>query len=247
MRGALLGPSFGHDEVHTWMDEASIGHEVFDTNEELCAQVAEALDGGAVVGWFQGAMEFGPRALGNRSILADPRDPTMVARINGAVKRREGFRPFAPAVLADHAAAWFDIAGDRAFMTFTAPVTAARRVEPSPVGAGSTADGRRVASSPDGDFSSRLGEVRSLVPAVTHVDGTARLQPVDRLRNPLFHELLTAFHARTGCPMLVNTSFNRADEPIVRSPAEAWRCFEQTDIDILVIERCLIRRTPLEP
>lgn len=177
---------------------------------------------GKVVGWFQGRMEFGPRALGNRSILADPRDPAMQSTLNLKTKFRESFRPFAPAVLAEDAKDWFDLPQESPYMLLTAQVAAAQRRE-----CGAAADG---ATGLD-----LLRVPRSTIPAVTHVDGSARVQTVSAERHPRFHALLTAFRDRTGCPVLVNTSFNVRGEPIVRDVEEAYACFMRTRIDLLVL------------
>ncbi|MEZ4308288.1 MAG: carbamoyltransferase C-terminal domain-containing protein [Polyangiaceae bacterium] len=178
---------------------------------DLLAGVARALAAGRIVGWFQGRAEWGPRALGHRSILADPRRPEMKDRVNSAVKMRESFRPFAPACLREHAADWFDLTGigESPFMLFSVPVHEARRPQ---------------------------------IPAVTHVDGSARLQTVDRDSSPRFHALLRAFHELTGVPVLLNTSFNVNGEPIVHSPADAIRCFLATRIDLLVIGDTVIEK-----
>ena len=190
---------------------------------------------GNVVGMFQGRMEFGPRALGHRSILADPRDPEMVARINRLVKLREGFRPFAPAVMAEHADAWFDVDRELPYMLFTAPVHEQRRL-PAP-------DDPEPATG--ADLAERLAAARSTIPACTHLDHSARVQTVDADRNPELHRLLGAFHVRTGVPVLLNTSFNRRGEPIVNSPADALRCFAAVALDLLVLEGCVVRRADL--
>ena len=228
MSGAALGPEFTHDEVAAWLAAAGVEFEVAADSAARAGRVAEALDGRAVVGWFEGPMEFGPRALGHRSILADPRDASMVQRINGLVKGREGFRPFAPSVLADQAPEWFDLSGQSPYMLVTVPV---RSAVPGPHG---------------GTFAERLGAVRSDLPACTHVDGSARVQTVDRDRSPAFYELIEAFGRRTGCPVVLNTSFNRADEPVVRTPADALRCAAVAGLDLLVLERCVVGRPALE-
>ncbi len=224
MGAAALGPSYSDEEIERWLADAGIDHEVLGSDDRVDELVADVIAGGGVVGWFQGPMEFGPRALGHRSILADPRDVTMISRINRAVKGREGFRPFAPAVLAERAGEWFDLDVPAPYMLLTAPVRSARPV-PS---AGRT-------------FTERLESVNSDIPACTHVDGSARVQTVHRERSPRFHSLLRAFERRTGCPVLLNTSFNRADEPIVRTPAEAYRCFRAAGLDLLVLGRCVVR------
>jgi carbamoyltransferase len=230
MSGAFLGPAFGHDEIAAWLSDEGVSFEALADLGAVADHVADLIDGGATVGWFQGQMEFGPRALGHRSILADPRDPTMASKLNLAVKGREGFRPFAPAVLAEEADGWFDLPGPSPYMVFTAPVTASRRVE-GPLAPGPAATG----------LAERLATVRSVIPACTHVDLSARVQTVDDT-NPELQLLLRAFHRRTGCPVLLNTSFNRDGEPIVRTPADALRCFIATNLDVLVLERCVVRR-----
>jgi carbamoyltransferase len=219
MRGALLGPAFGDDEVEAVLREAGAAYERVDA-WALPARVAELLAAGRVVGWFQGRMEFGPRALGARSILGDPRDPTMQRRMNVAIKFREGFRPFAPSVLAERAADWFELDAESPYMLLTAPVRAARRLPDDGVE-------RRGLD--------RLGAPRSEIPAVTHVDHSARVQTVGDEAEPLFRALLEAFAARTGCPVLVNTSFNVRGEPVVCTPADAYRCFMRTGLDHLVL------------
>jgi carbamoyltransferase len=176
-------------------------------------------------------MEFGPRALGHRSILADPRDPAMVQRINSLVKGREGFRPFAPAVLAGDAHDWFELDRPSPYMLFTVPVRSAGPVVDQDPAAGT--------------FAERLGSVRSDLPACTHVDGSARVQTVDPVQSPVLAGLLAEFGRRTGCPVLLNTSFNRADEPVVRTPADALRCAAAAGLDLLVLERCLVDRDAL--
>ena len=167
-------------------------------------------------------MEFGPRALGNRSILADPRDPAMQKTLNLRVKLRESFRPFAPMCLEEHAAAYFDLDRPSPYMLLVAPVSAAHQRPLSP-----EAEGLRGLA--------RLDVARSDVPAVTHVDGTARIQTVGPQPNPRLHALLRAWYERTGCPVLINTSFNVRGEPVVCTPEDAWRCFAATDIDALVL------------
>jgi carbamoyltransferase len=231
MSGAFLGPSFSTDEVHSWLDECGLDHEVLD-DDELFRLVAAELDDGHTVGWFRGRAEFGPRALGHRSILADPRDSTMAQRLNIAVKGREGFRPFAPAVLEEHASDWFELDRESPYMLFTAKVHE-KRLLPDRNGE-------------DRSFAERLSGVRSEIPACTHVDNSARVQTVSRATNADFHRLLEEFHALTDCPVLINTSFNRAGEPVVLTPADALRCFAGTALDVLVLENCVVRRDAIE-
>ena len=233
MRGALLGPRW--NDTQTARELAALGAVSTELEESaLLDRVAALLAEGAVVGWFQGRMEFGPRALGARSILGDPRNPEMQRRMNLKIKMRESFRPFAPAVLAEEAAGWFDLDGDSPYMLVTAPVRAERRLA--------------VASGDDTQEGlARLAVPRSMIPAVTHVDYSARVQTVDRETHPRFHALLARFHALTGCPMLVNTSFNQRGEPIVCTPRDAYRCFLRTGIDWLVVERHLLDRAAQPP
>lgn len=233
MQGMALGPSFGHGSIRRWLEHLGVDHVVVD-EDALHRTVAESLADGAIVGWFRGRMEFGPRALGHRSILADPRSTSVASDINQKVKGREGFRPFAPAVLAEEAHAWFDIDGPSPYMTFTARVAQERWLEP-------------VGPSGRAAFPARLAQVRSTVPAVTHVDRSARVQVVDREVSPDFHRLLRSFFDRTGCPVLLNTSFNRAGEPIVRSPADALRTARAARLDLLVLEGCVIDPSRLPP
>jgi carbamoyltransferase len=223
MRGALLGPSFSDDDVASALQKEGV---VFARTSEATRRAAELLASGKVIGWFQGAMEFGPRALGSRSILGDPRQPKMQSVLNQKVKFRETFRPFAPAVLAEEAANCFDTRGaESPYMLFTAPVLASRRTPHTP--------------SKSEDLTERAAVIRSEWPAITHVDFSARLQTVDRERFPRFHELISAFHAVSGCPMVINTSFNVRGEPIVCTPADAVACFLATDLDALVIGDCV--------
>ncbi len=235
-QGSLLGPRFSTAEIERTLAEHGETGQRFDDEAELLEHVADLLEAGQVVGWFQGRMEFGPRALGARSILGDPRDPTMQARMNLKIKFRESFRPFAPAVLREHAADWFDLdpRQESPYMLLVAPVREERRVPLD-------AETRRVLNG-DPDLRRRVNVVRSQVPAVTHVDWSARVQTVDAERNPRFHRLLEAFHARTGCPLLVNTSFNVRGEPIVCTPEDAYRCFRATEMDALVLENVVVSR-----
>ncbi|ODT00943.1 MAG: hypothetical protein ABS52_17640 [Gemmatimonadetes bacterium SCN 70-22] len=224
MRGALLGPGYDAAAVRSALEgEGAVMHEL--SREGVVARTAEALAAGQVVGWFDGRMEFGPRALGARSILADPRAPHMQATINLKVKFREGFRPFAPAVLAERAREYFALDAPSPYMLLVAPIVPARRTPPRDSGAWGI---------------DRLNEPRSDIPAVTHLDYSARLQTVTREASPGLHALLVAFEARTGCPVLVNTSFNVRGEPIVCSPRDAYACFMRTDLDVLAIPPFLL-------
>ena len=233
MRGALLGPAFSLDEIRAALDAAGARYETLADNVLIDA-AAEALAAGQAVGWFQGRMEFGPRALGNRSILGDARSPTMQKTLNLKVKHRESFRPFAPSVLREDVADWFALDRDSPYMLLTADVSAERRKPP--------AQAQEALFGID-----RLNVPRSDIPAVTHVDYSARVQTVHRETNPRYHALLEAFKARTGCPVIVNTSFNVRGEPIVCTPADAFRCFMGTDLDCLAIGHCFLRKTEQDP
>ena len=213
-KGSFLGPAFSAPQIEQWLRERSVPFTTFDNTAELDRYVARELAAQKVVGWFQGRMEFGPRALGGRSILADPRSPRMQATVNLKVKFRESFRPFAPAVLLDQASDWFEMkAGQESpYMLLVAAVKEHRRI----------------------------------VPAVTHVDYSARLQTVDSARNSRFHRLLSAFHDLTGCPMLVNTSFNVRGEPMVCTPEEAYSAFLSTDLDLLVLENFVLDKVDFD-
>jgi len=232
LSGSYLGTGYSDDALAAFLRERSLPHQALPA-EELLDTVAGLLAEGKVVGWFQGRMEFGPRALGNRSILGDPRPADMQRRMNRQIKFRESFRPFAPAVLAEKAAEWFDLDVESPYMLIVADVRP---------------EHRRGSSGEEGLRGlDRLGAVRSDVPAVTHVDHSARVQTVRRDANPLFHGLLTRFLARTGCPILVNTSFNVRGEPIVESPADAYACFMRTDMDVLVLGSFLLRKEGQPP
>ncbi|MFC1406075.1 MULTISPECIES: carbamoyltransferase [Streptacidiphilus] len=227
MSGSLLGPSYGDDEIRGFLDSRGAAYRKA-ASEEMPGAVADRLAQGAIVGWFQGRMEFGPRALGARSILGDPRDTEMQSAMNLKIKFRESFRPFAPSVLREDAKDYFDLDQESPYMLVVAGVAAAQRVE-----------------SDDNDGVSGLDLLRvrrSTIPAVTHVDHSARVQTVTDESNPAYFRLLSAFKERTGCPVLVNTSFNVRGEPIVNSPEEAYTCFMRTDIDVLVLGDFLLEK-----
>ena len=226
MRGSFLGPSFSQQEIQNRLIAAGARFVVCDEETLLKASV-DALVAGKALGWFQGQMEFGQRALGARSILADPRSPTAQRTLNLKVKFRESFRPFAPSVLREEVQNWFDFDHDSPYMLLVADVRKDRR--------------RALTSEELSLFGlDRLNTVRSEIPAVTHVDYSARIQTVHRETNPRYHALLGAFSRRTGCPVLVNTSFNVRGEPIVCTPEDAWRCFMGTAIDSLAIGNCFL-------
>jgi carbamoyltransferase len=233
----LLGPAFSSDEIGRFLEEQGVSAEHIADRRELYERVAELLAEEKVVGWFQGRMEFGPRALGARSILGDPRSERMQAVMNLKIKFRESFRPFAPIVLAERAADWFEIEPDQEspYMLLVAPVRESHRL---PLDAQ-----QQRTMTDDPDLCRRVNVPRSTIPACTHVDYSARLQTVDDRRNPALHALLEAFEARTGCPVLVNTSFNVRGEPIVCTPQDAYRCFLGTDMDVLVLEDYVLHKT----
>ena len=227
LKGSHLGPGFSTHEVEDFVERTDAPSKQIPDPDERARLIASALSDGQVVGFFSGRMEFGPRALGARSILGDPRRDDMQSRLNLKIKFRESFRPFAPSVLAEHASDYFEIEHTSPYMLFTAPVRPDRRLAMGPV---SAVD----------DMLEIINLPRSDVPAVTHVDYSARVQTVGAAANPEFRRLLEAFHALTGCPMLVNTSFNVRGEPIVCTPEDAYRCFMLTGIDLLVLEDRLL-------
>ena len=229
MSGAYLGPRFVAHDIRRRLDRTgAVYTELVDT--ELFAQLAAVLEREAVVGWFQGRMEFGPRALGGRSIIGDPRSEKMQSVMNLKIKYRESFRPFAPAVLAEDVGRYFELDRPSPYMLLVAPVREALRVP-------MTAEQQRLFGI------ERLHLKRSSLPAVTHVDYSARIQTVHRETNPRFHALLSSFRDRTGCSVLVNTSFNVRGEPIVCTPEDAYRCFMRTEMDYLVVENFLMAKS----
>lgn len=231
MSGALLGPAFDDELVERFLRAGDIANRRLD-RPALLDEVAGALAEGKVVGWFQDRMEFGPRALGARSILGDPRNAEMQSTMNLKIKFRESFRPFAPAVLADDAKEWFELRQDSPYMLVVSRIAAARRLSVEP----GDATGIEL-----------LKLQRSIIPAVTHVDCSARVQTVSAADNPGFHDLLTAFKKRTGCPVLVNTSFNVRGEPIVYTPQDAYTCFMRTNIDVLALGNFLLLKEEQSP
>lgn len=212
MEDAYYGPEYGREEIKRFLNERGIPYTEL-APEALVKRVAELIDQQHVVGWFQGRMEFGPRALGSRSILADPRDPKMKDILNLKIKFREAFRPFAPTVLEERVADYFEFDGTSPFMLLVAQVREDKRV----------------------------------IPSVTHVDGSARLQTISRNSNPLYHDLISEFEKRTGLPVIINTSFNVRGEPIVCSPLDAYRCFMRTKMDYLVMGSFLLSKTDTHP
>lgn len=210
MRHAYLGPEYSQEDCQRCLDELAVPYQRFDTRAELVSEVVARLADQKVVGWYQGRMEFGPRALGHRSILADPRQASMREVVNEKIKKREGFRPFAPSVAVESAQEWFDLRGnDSPYMLVTCDVK------------------------------------RNEIPAVTHVDGSARVQTVSAEQSPRYHELLTAWGEATGCPVLINTSFNVRGEPIVCTPHDAYRCFRGSGLDVLVLGDYLLDKSAM--
>jgi len=233
MRGSYLGPSYSDEDIAARLKNIGARFALL-SEESLVSEVAKALASEQAVGWFQGRMEFGPRALGARSILGDARSPTMQKMLNLKVKYRESFRPFAPAVLREHVADWFELDRDSPYMLLVANVTPERRR--------TMTEEEKTLWGID-----QLNVVRSDIPAVTHVDYSARVQTVHAETNPKFHQLLKSFSGLTGCPVLVNTSFNVRGEPIVCTPEDAFRCFMGTDIDVLAIGNCFLRKQDQDP
>ena len=233
MNGSFLGPDFSQPEIARRLTAAGARFEVLD-DDALLDACAEALVDEKAVGWFQGRMEFGPRALGARSILADARSPRMQSVLNLKVKYRESFRPFAPSVLREFAGEWFELDGDSPYMLLVADVSEQRRKS-------------MTAAEQDLFGIAKLNVPRSDIPAVTHVDYSARIQTVHEQTNPRYHALLRRFNELTGCPVLVNTSFNVRGEPIVCSPEDAFRCFMGTEIDVLAVGNCFLRKEDQSP
>ncbi len=231
-RGSYLGPEFSDDEIAQVLEQQSARFTTCETDDALCEQVADLIADEKVVGWFQGRMEFGPRALGARSILGDARSREMQSVMNKKIKFRESFRPFAPIVLKQHVDSFFEMKAeqDSPYMLLVAPVSEAIRTEQD--------------EPPDDAFGiDKLRHQRSTIPAVTHVDYSARVQTIDETRNPLLHQLLGRFHEKTSCPVMINTSFNVRSEPIVCTPEDALRCFMMTDMDVLVLGRHILLKT----
>jgi carbamoyltransferase len=229
MSGAYLGPAFGSREIRAQLDRHGAIYERLDS-VQLYSRAAEILAQENVVGWFQGRMEFGPRALGGRSIVGDPRSSKMQSVMNLKIKYRESFRPFAPSVLASRAADYFELDSDSPYMLIVAPVREELRIP--------------MTDEQSGLFGiEKLNVPRSELPAITHVDYSARVQTVHEQTNPRYHALLKAFEDRTGCGVLVNTSFNVRGEPIVATPEDAYRCFMRTEMDYLIIEDFILAKT----
>jgi carbamoyltransferase len=233
MHGSYLGNHFEQDDIEARLLAAGAIFEVMD-EDALISLCAADLAEGKAVGWFQGRMEFGPRALGARSILGDPRSASMQSDLNLKVKYRESFRPFAPSILREDVAHWFDFDGDSPYMLMVAEVRHSRRID--------LPDYEKTLFGID-----KLNVPRSQIPAVTHVDFSARLQTVHADTNPRYHALLSHFKQLTGCPVLVNTSFNVRGEPIVNLPEQAFQCFMGTGIEVLLIGDCYLKKERQNP
>jgi carbamoyltransferase len=232
MKGSLLGPSYTNEEVRTFLDSVGAVYEYIPNNLDYCKRIATLISQGSVIGWHQGRMEFGPRALGARSILGDPQNSTMQSVMNLKIKFRESFRPFAPSVLLEYSQEYFDHAGVSPYMLIVAPVREEIRLNQ---------DINITTSGID-----RLGIIRSSIPAVTHLDYSARIQTVDKSVNEKYWTLISEFNKITGCPVLINSSFNVRGEPIVCSPGESYRCFMRTGMDVLAIEGFVLLK-PQQP
>jgi len=239
-KGSFLGPSFANDDIQLFLDSMGAAYDFIEDESELLDRVADALDEGKVIGWFHGKMEFGPRALGGRSIIGDARSPEMQQKMNLKIKYRESFRPFAPCVLHDRAHEVFEMkeGEESPYMLQVAPVRENWRVTLS------QEDMKRME---DSDLRVRVSVPRSRLPAITHVDYSARIQTVDPIRHGRYYRLMRRFYEKTDCPVIVNTSFNIRGEPIVGSPEEAFHCFLATEMDMLVLENCVLSKADQDP
>jgi len=233
MRGAFLGPSFSNEEIEQFLNDIDAVYKSL-SDEALFAEVGSELAAGKVIGWFQGRMEFGPRALGGRSILGDARSPKMQSVMNLKIKYRESFRPFAPSVLRERLSDYFALDTDSPYMLLVAPVVEKRRVAKT--------EEQKTLWGID-----LLNVPRSNIPAVTHIDYSARIQTVHAETNPRYYKLIKAFENQTGCGVIVNTSFNVRGEPIVCRPEDAYRCFMRTEMDVLVLENCVLYKADQQP
>jgi carbamoyltransferase len=226
MKGSYLGPRHNEDEIEQFLKSKELPYKKY-SRAELPDLIAGLLASGNIIGVHQGRMEFGPRALGGRSIIGDPRSPQMQAAMNLKIKYRESFRPFAPSVLREQVGDWFELDADSPYMLLVADVVGSRR--------------RKMTAAEEALWGiEKLNVQRSEIPAVTHVDYSARIQTVRREENPLYWEIIEAFGKKTGCPVVVNTSFNVRGEPIVCSPEDSYRCFMRTEMDFLMLETCVL-------
>jgi carbamoyltransferase len=233
MKGGYLGPRFSNEEIERFLKAQDAPYERL-SDADMLNRVAEEMAAGKVIGWFQGRMEFGPRALGGRSIIGDARSTKMQSVMNLKIKYRESFRPFAPSVLRERVADYFEMDCDSPYMLLVAPVREERRTPVPPEA--QNLWGIELLNVPKSD-----------IPAVTHIDYSARIQTVHESTNPRYYRLIKAFEAKTGCGVIVNTSFNVRGEPIVGSPADAYRCFMRTEMDLLVLENCVLEKSRQKP
>jgi carbamoyltransferase len=234
LKGSLLGPKFSNEEIRAFLDEQKVRYTFHDSEPALLEAVAKEMASEKVVGWFHGRMEFGPRALGARSIIGDPRSPVMQSQMNLRIKFRESFRPFAPCVLLEDVDKYFDHDRESPYMLMVADV---KKEHWLPL----TDEQRQLMKDPD--LRKRVNVPRSTLPAITHVDMSARIQTVDEERHGRYWRLMKEFKRQTGCGVIINTSFNIRGEPIVCTPADAYRCFMASDMDVLVLENCVLLRT----
>jgi carbamoyltransferase len=237
-KGSLLGPKFDNDQVRAELDAVGAVYEFIQDEPRLLEMVAGEAANEKVIGWFAGRMEFGPRALGSRSIIGDPRSSAMQTQMNLRIKFRESFRPFAPVVLREEVSVYFDHQGDSPYMLMVAEVRKDLHRELSE---------SEKASMKDADLRKRVNVARSTLPAITHVDMSARIQTIDERRHGRFYRLMKEFKKQTGCGVMINTSFNIRGEPIVCTPSDAFRCLQATDMDVLVVENFLLRKTAQAP
>jgi carbamoyltransferase len=233
-KASYLGPSYSDEEIQSYLDAEGIPYARFESPEDLCQRVADLIAHEHVVGWFEGRMEFGPRALGSRSILGDPRSRDMQSVLNLKIKFRESFRPFAPTVMTEHVSEYFELDRESPYMLLVAPVKRERLHPLTP-------------EENDAQGFAKLKVVRSDLPAITHVDNSARIQTVDKRDNPLYHRMIECFYEKTGCPVIINTSYNVRGEPIVCSPQEAYTCFMRTRMDYLVMGSFILDKTQQKP
>ena len=225
-KGSYLGPQYSNDEIRKFLSHHSLPYQFLET-DELIDVVSDLIIKEKIIGWFQGRMEFGPRALGSRTIIGDARSPSMQKKMNLKIKFREGFRPFAPSVLAEKVGEWFEIDRESPYMLLVAEVKKQKQ--------------RKMTSEETNLWGiDQLNVIRSEVPAITHIDYSARLQTVNKLDNSRYHGLISRFYEKTGCPVIVNTSFNVRGEPIVQSPLDAYKCFMRTELDVLVLENFIL-------
>ncbi len=235
LKGSFLGPHYSNTDVRRFLDDQNAPYTFFEAEDQLLTLVAQELVSGKVVGWFHGRMEFGPRALGARSIIGDARNPQMQSTMNLRIKFRESFRPFAPSVLREDVSRYFEYEGESPYMLMVANVRKELRCHLTP-------EQKELMKAPD--LRTRVNVPRSALPAVTHVDMSARIQTVDEERHGRYYRLMKEFKRQTGCGVIINTSFNIRGEPIVCSPRDAYRCFLASEMDVLVLENCVLHREP---